>query len=557
MCLGQEYDGDNTSDYFNGYYYQAVFYEGVVGITDAFKSNKGKLYSLIEGKNPLAFIPVDSATLNPVGSLNLTATWQDGVPLFTTENEFTFAELTGNEWVKLEGSGSTSGDRTIEVLAQVDEYTTWSRLFELGDSSKTALASICISDEGDLLARVRDGSSSTAQAITYTDRPEIGEVCHITGVYNDSEGVMRLYKNGQLIVVGDAVSINSTTPNTLGNLFYSLWAQVGTSSDEKFVGRCAYVAYYNQAFTASEVTAHYTYAMSPSGNDFLPMGEVPEGLVYPVGASVSTTVGTGILNSSGSPVYLKSSENIARGETKHIITEDLSVNATLVFDDNGLFTLTEGANVTNGSSSLDLVALKYQNGQLFVTDDESDYILKSVMFDYSAVFASVEVLDGETIDKLDANVFYPHSDTIMLYCAGDFPFVTWANKETVAQANPQPEQLQILDPPTPKVNVVANNNPFCADPVVDENGKQRKYGYIESTVTLSGVPAENKRVLCYDQSGSHLIAETRSGSDGSYRFDSLLLGKKYMIIAQYGEVGATSAPDYLPSATDWQSPTAY
>lgn len=79
-------------------------------------------------------------------------------------------------------------------------------------------------------------------------------------------------------------------------------------------------------------------------------------------------------------------------------------------------------------------------------------------------------------------------------------------------------------------------------------------GYIESTVTISGVGVR-RRVLCFTQDGE-LVGETYSrASDGVYRFDLLWLNKRYMLVAQ--DDPAFGPADYNAVAADYQAPKPY
>ncbi|WP_346815504.1 hypothetical protein [Aeromonas hydrophila] len=79
-------------------------------------------------------------------------------------------------------------------------------------------------------------------------------------------------------------------------------------------------------------------------------------------------------------------------------------------------------------------------------------------------------------------------------------------------------------------------------------------GYIESTVTISGVGVR-RRVLCFTQDGE-LVGETYSrASDGVYRFDLLWLNKRYMLVAQDDPAFGTA--DYNAVAADYQAPKPY
>ncbi|MGY3854431.1 MULTISPECIES: LamG domain-containing protein [Aeromonas] len=79
-------------------------------------------------------------------------------------------------------------------------------------------------------------------------------------------------------------------------------------------------------------------------------------------------------------------------------------------------------------------------------------------------------------------------------------------------------------------------------------------GYIESTVTISGVGVR-RRVLCFTQDGE-LVGETYSrASDGVYRFDLLWLNRRYMVVAQ--DDPAYGPADYNAVAADYQVPKPY
>ncbi|MFQ1691222.1 hypothetical protein ACK38U_01760 [Aeromonas veronii] len=79
-------------------------------------------------------------------------------------------------------------------------------------------------------------------------------------------------------------------------------------------------------------------------------------------------------------------------------------------------------------------------------------------------------------------------------------------------------------------------------------------GYIESTVTISGVGVR-RRVLCFTQDGE-LVGETYSRAlDGVYRFEQLWLNRRYMLVAQ--DEPAFGPADYNAVAADYQAPKPY
>jgi len=286
--------------------------------------------------------------------------------------------------------------------------------------------------------------------------------------------------------------------------------------------------------------------------DFLPLGTVPLDMVYPLSAITSTTIGTGLLNSSGAPVYIRSSLNISIGETKHIINADLSVNSTLSFTNDGTLTLTEGDVVTIVSSELQVIGLAILNGQLAVADENGVPALSSFLFEYAGSFATVELADNSVVDSIPI-VDFKAGDVVALR----FPFLSlttpqWANKETRAQANPYPANVQFLADEN-DIKLMGKSGNYLS--LLDQRGEQRRTGYYQSTVTISGIPTANRRVLCFTNDGQ-LRDETRSDAQGVYRFDHLQMNEKYMFVAQYDNATETP-PEYLATASDWQSSTAY
>ena len=317
-------------------------------------------------------------------------------------------------------------------------------------------------------------------------------------------------------------------------------------------------ALYSEPLNASTIDSHLNHVAHYSGEiDFVPMSEVPEKTVYPTGALVSTSVGTGLLNSNGSTVYIKTRFNISKGEVKHLISDDLSFKSKLEFALDGTVTLTEGNLVTTGNTGLDIIGITHQNGQLSLLGDDLVVILTSTLFNYNYAFPSVPILDGETVDSVANPIFNVGAVELLWHLGFTYGSPMWSNKETKEQANPQPEQLATLDANAPIATTVVKNNPFYNDVVLDQQGNQRKFGYIASTTQVSGAPVGNKRVLLFADDTAMLIDETVSDAQGNYRFDSLLLNKKYMITAQYGNADENTQPDYSATSVDWQSPTPY
>lgn len=107
------------------------------------------------------------------------------------------------------------------------------------------------------------------------------------------------------------------------------------------------------------------------------------------------------------------------------------------------------------------------------------------------------------------------------------------------------------------VNETLNVPFFNYDTIFNRDGEAHKIGYIAAKVTINSLPAPNRRVLCYYQVGDCLLGETRSDVNGDYRFDDLLLGKRYMLIAQDDDLDPTTEREYNAVAADFQLPTPY
>ncbi|MNJ07577.1 hypothetical protein D3C77_16760 [compost metagenome] len=126
--------------------------------------------------------------------------------------------------------------------------------------------------------------------------------------------------------------------------------------------------------------------------------------------------------------------------------------------------------------------------------------------------------------------------------------LVWGNQETPAAAFPLLETRHL--PLTCQPGLGA----YDAMMMVTPEGRSRAMGYIESTVTIDG-EGVRRRVLCLTQSGD-LVAETMSrAGDGKYRFDSLWLARRYMLVAQ--DDPAFGPADYNAVAADYQLPTPY
>ncbi|WP_435234474.1 hypothetical protein ACR30L_11915 [Psychromonas sp. PT13] len=157
-----------------------------------------------------------------------------------------------------------------------------------------------------------------------------------------------------------------------------------------------------------------------------------------------------------------------------------------------------------------------------------------------------------TMDEINARI---NSDEyeISLRSLHSQPKPTWAHQLTRAQANPQSNELLVLEQ-KPEQKIIGKLGNYNS--LIKQNGEQRKVGYYQSTVTVSDVPKPNTRVLCFTN-GGQLLDETYSNESGVYRFDHLLMDNKYLFVAQYNNGNKQVAPEYLAAAADWQTPTPY
>ncbi|MGN5221828.1 LamG-like jellyroll fold domain-containing protein [Aeromonas veronii] len=134
-----------------------------------------------------------------------------------------------------------------------------------------------------------------------------------------------------------------------------------------------------------------------------------------------------------------------------------------------------------------------------------------------------------------------------------------ANQEPRSQFQPQDVAWRGTPPlyPGPVNLQQQTQHPLCKGRDyfwIRDGVRNVEQGYIESTVTISGVGVR-RRVLCFTQDGE-LVGETYSrASDGVYRFDLLWLNKRYMLVAQ--DDPAFGPADYNAVAADYQAPKPY
>lgn len=124
--------------------------------------------------------------------------------------------------------------------------------------------------------------------------------------------------------------------------------------------------------------------------------------------------------------------------------------------------------------------------------------------------------------------------------------MTWANAETKEQAWPGENHSAQLSTNTPELAAPITQVPHLTTPPT-----RAELGYIAGTVMVNDVPVAQHQVFCFGD-GMTLVAETRSDSDGSYRFDNLLKNRRYMVVAN-------DSFDfyYMPAAADRVYPEGY
>lgn len=221
------------------------------------------LDALIQAKSPLLYFKLhdlaDYPNIPNHGSGATTASWKGGQPVQLESLSGPVVELNGSRWVELLGGGvlDTSNGFTVEALVYFDEPRNYMRLFELGASNRSAIfATGFIATNNELMTRYYNGSTSSSTAIALSDF--FARVHHLVGVIDPVSGTQKLYLNGQLVNEAANTFVLNSINAELGNLFYSLWAQTGSSGDQIAKGGANYLAVYLEPLTAQQVAEHAT-----------------------------------------------------------------------------------------------------------------------------------------------------------------------------------------------------------------------------------------------------------------------------------------------------------
>ncbi|MGL6310846.1 hypothetical protein ACSZMD_14015 [Aeromonas veronii] len=279
-------------------------------------------------------------------------------------------------------------------------------------------------------------------------------------------------------------------------------------------------------------------------------------LVLPTGAAIAHQQGVGLLASGTAPSYVLA-KGILPGQTGVLFDAAGAVVAKLAYL-NGMAVLTVGGVTTQGPADAPYLGLAVINGQVFGYY-QTKVFTRSMQFIASSQYKIwIELQPGDRLARIGTE-FVP-LQVEFTYLLFTTPMtVTVANQEPRSQFQPQDVAWRGTPPMyAGSVNLQQQTQyPLCKGRDyfwIRDGVRNVEQGYIESTVTISGVGVR-RRVLCFTQDGE-LVGETYSrASDGVYRFDLLWLNKRYMLVAQ--DDPAFGPADYNAVAADYQAPKPY
>lgn len=173
---------------------------------------------------------------------------------------------------------------------------------------------------------------------------------------------------------------------------------------------------------------------------------------------------------------------------------------------------------------------------------------------FGLLFSWAPVTHATVVSEL-SNLIAVYEDTTPRWWGGstlqEIPILTtgfsprFCNAETRQQAWPgEIAPVFLVGGPQVGFSIIATADLSSPPP-------RTRLGYIRGVVTRKGVAAAGQRVACLD-SHFNLVSETRSSSNGSYRFDSLSLFDTYIVIAQDNWDFT-----YAPASADRRTPEAY
>ena len=554
MSLGMETDGGVVGNLFNGEMKEVILYDHI--LTDR------EIEGLANGINyrgysreilsslPSMYLPLSSKidpSLEISGNNRVTQSNSDfeehDLSIGAT-TETGLKTATGSALITIDSFVEAKGDTfTIEFIAKDIDIDTNLVIFERGgDNSNFSLQSIPYHVDGKPSLMLNKGN--TGESDTRKFAPDDGSVAHHYVIMVDGANY-KAFIDGVQVLEADTLSPQSSTADVRLDVF----SRNGGYGTQIILG---HLAFYDRLFTEDDFNSRTNY-FSGSTINFIPLSVVPDDTVFPADALVSTTAGTGLLNSNGSSVYIKVGNAIKKGESKVIVNEAVTAKMYVSFAEDGLLTISENGNIKTTHLSIDEVGYRVQNGQAIFASSDGDIFLYSELFSYANSFMSVELNNGETIDSVDIENKGSGSMLLLHYYAKAMTNRIWSNKETKAQANPYPPVMQNVKPVEPVVKIMAKFENYNSS--INQKGEQRPIGYYQSTVMINKVPTAGKRVFCFNNHGQ-LMAETISDKSGVYRFDYLLMDTKYMFVAQHS-YAPDAPPEYNAVASDWQTPTKY
>lgn len=406
---------------------------------------------------------------------------------------------------------------------------------------------------------------------------------------NNVVAALRIRKDGELRSgLWYGPSLNSLTktaqrgayPNTAGDVKINADGIVFThqtltdGENQSFSFPCNMASVVAMRFTNLRGKSTYTSAGSPVGGCHLKIKvapPVPDGelagitteqfnalnypVVLPAGAAIAHQTGVGVTATGSAPAYLGAS-GVLPGQTG-VWLDGAAVLARLTYL-NGVASLTVQGETVSAVTDVPFLYMTVLNTQLLACSGDK-VILRSPKFGTTALGDSyVEIAPGQSVARVitSFNFILPQLAVLALkHPCTAIP----ANQEPRSQFQPQDVAWRGTPPMyAGPVNLRQQTQyPLCKGRDyywIRDGVRNVEQGYIESTVTISGVGVR-RRVLCFTQDGE-LVGETYSrASDGVYRFDLLWLNKRYMLVAQ--DDPAFGPADYNAVAADYQAPKPY
>lgn len=212
--------------------------------------------------------------------------------------------------------------------------------------------------------------------------------------------------------------------------------------------------------------------------------------------------------------------------------------------------------MTTGGSTLSIPMLSspsFTTGERKVIRVEYQYGLFRVFVDGVELCRFVDT----TYEYLLPAIYYSNQDVrihSLLFQVQDIPAhsiltklqrIFWANSETRQQAWPGENSEKEAHQRVLKSFSVTSVPSLTTPP------REAEFGFIQGVVTRKTIPVEGKRVICLDNR-FNLVAETKSGLNGYYRFDNLPINCVYAIHAYDNDTY-----QYAPVGADRRTPEAY